>query len=99
MPPYPIPENCGHWWLCTGKWRLLQAVPGAVITPEGIRDAIDEGRGIPARSACGLRRGWEMPGIGSRLGRRRCIPCCRSLGVPPGNGTPANEHDQKETNR
>jgi hypothetical protein len=90
---HPIAENAGHWWLCCGKWRRLHAIPGPDITPEQIRDAIDENRPLQRRATCGLRRGWWMPGIGSRLGLRRCSACCQTLGVPHGHGTPANEAD------
>jgi len=88
---HPIPENAGHWWLCCGKWRRLHAVPSERASPDGMREAIDNNVPVRGRAACGIRRGWWMPGIGSRLGRRRCTPCCHALGIPPGNGTPANE--------
>jgi hypothetical protein len=93
---HPIPENHGHWWLCCGKWRVLHAVPGATISVERMRDALDDNEAITARAACGLRRGWRMPGIMSRLGRKRCVACCRALGIANGHGTPANEADLKE---
>ncbi|MEU0659586.1 hypothetical protein [Streptomyces lavendulocolor] len=91
MTSHPTPENGSCWWLVSGKWRLLHAIPAALITGDQMRDAIDEGRRIPAHAACGLRRRWDMPGIFSRIARRRCTPCCRALGIPPGNGTPAND--------
>jgi hypothetical protein len=91
---HPIVENHGQWWLCCGKWRLLHAVPGATITAAGMRDAIDACEPVAGRSACGLRRGWQMPGFVSRMGRRRCAACCQALGIAPGFGTPANEADR-----
>ncbi|MFE9935885.1 hypothetical protein [Streptomyces hirsutus] len=97
MTSHPIPENAGHWWLVSGKWRRLHAVPADAITPEQMRDAIDEARLFPARAACRMRRRtWTMPGLFSRLGRRRCTPCCTALGIPPGYGTPANENHRKD---
>lgn len=96
MTSHPIPENASHWWLACGKWRRLHAVAGPAITAEQLRTAIDEGRSVPARAACRLRRGWQMPGLFSRLGRRRCTPCCHALGIPPGYGTPVNEASLKE---
>jgi hypothetical protein len=93
---HPIPENAGHWWLVCGKWHRLHAVAGQRISPEQMRAAVDDCRPIPARSACGLRRRWWMPGLFSRLGRRRCVPCCRALDIPPGYGTPTNETDLKK---
>lgn len=95
MTSHPIPENAGHWWLCCGKWERLHAIPANAITPQRMRDAIDTNEPLHHRAACGLQSGWWMPGIGSRLGLRRCIPCCRTISIPPGNGTPANENDRK----
>jgi hypothetical protein len=91
MTSHPIGENAGHWWLVSGKWRRLHAIPASAANPQAMRTAIDDNEPIPARAACGIRRGWWMPGLGSRLGLRRCTPCCRALGIPAGNGTPANE--------
>ncbi|MFJ9114449.1 hypothetical protein ACIRJO_02750 [Streptomyces sp. NPDC102394] len=96
MTAHPIPENAQCWWLVSGKVRRLHAVAGHGISPMGMRDAIDEARLIPARAVCGLRRSWWMPGLFSRLGRRRCVPCCHALGIEPGYGTPANENHRKE---
>ncbi|WP_329215158.1 hypothetical protein OG352_06170 [Streptomyces sp. NBC_01485] len=97
MTSHPIAENFGRWWLCCGKWRVLHAVPGTAVTVEGMREAIDSNMPIRARAACGLRRGWWMPGIASRLGRRRCTACCVALGIPPGQGTPANDTTRSST--
>lgn len=92
MTAHPIASNGHCWWLVSGKERRLHAVAGQRITADEMRAAIDEAHLIPARAACGLRRRWWMPGLFSRLGRRRCVPCCRALGIEPGYGTPANEH-------
>lgn len=91
MTSHPIAENAGHWWLTCGKWRRLHAIPGDRIRPAAMRDAIDDNEPVPARAACRIRRRWWMPGLFSRLGRRRCTACCQALGIPPGYGTPANE--------
>lgn len=91
MTSHPIPENAGAWWLVCGKWRTLHAIPGALLTTDQMRDNIDTGQRPTLRAACGLRRTWSMPGIGSRLGLRRCTACCTALGIPAGYGTPANE--------
>ena len=98
MTAHPIPENVGHWWLTCGKWRRLHAIPAAAIdkTNEDVMDRLCEPPGARARAACQLRRGWRMPGLFSRLGRRRCTPCCHALGIPAGYGTPANEASIKE---
>lgn len=93
MTAHPVSENAGHWWLVCGKWRRLHAVPGEAMTPEQMRASIDHAHPRLARAACGMRRRWWMPGLISRLGRRRCTPCCHAIGIPPGYGTPANESD------
>lgn len=98
MTSHPIEENAAHWWLCCGKWRRLHAIPGEAITRQEMRDAIDDHQPLHQRAACGIRRGWWMPGIASRLGLRRCTHCCTALGIPPGRGTPANQTNHpKET--
>lgn len=100
MTSHPNSENAGHWWLVCGKGRRLHAVPGAAASPEQMRDALDEARPLPARAACRMyRRRWWMPGLFSRLGSRRCTPCCHALGIPPGYGTPANDTRRKDHDR
>lgn len=93
MTAHPIPENGHCWWLVSGKERRLHAIRGHELTAERVRAAIDDCRPIGIRAVCGLRRRWWMPGLFSRLGRRRCTPCCRALDIPPGYGTPTNEND------
>jgi hypothetical protein len=90
MTSHPTPDNHHHWWLVTGRWDRLHAIPGTAITPEQMRTAIDDMQPLPARAACHLRREWQMPGIASRLVRTRCTACCHALGIPTGHGTPAN---------
>ncbi|MER5584075.1 hypothetical protein ABT090_20885 [Streptomyces asoensis] len=91
MTSHPTPDNHSHWWLTTGKWQRLHAIPGTAITPAQMRAAIDDAQHTPATSACGLNRPWDMPGIGSRFSLPRCPHCCRALNIPAGPGTPANE--------
>jgi hypothetical protein len=93
---HPTSDNAGAWWLVCGKGRRLHGVPAAAISTEQMRDALDKAVPVTARAVCGLRRGWWMPGLFSRLARTRCTPCCRALGIEPGYGTPANEADIKE---
>jgi hypothetical protein len=94
---HPVPENHGQWWLCAGRWKNLHAIAGELLTGEQMRAAIDHAEPIVLPAACGLERPWVMPGMGSRLGLRRCERCCRALGIPLGYGTPANEASLKET--
>ncbi|WP_416976675.1 hypothetical protein [Streptomyces sp. T028] len=96
MTAHPIPENAGCWWLVSGKERRLHAVTFLLVSTARMRASTDDMRPVPARAVCGLRRRWSMPGLFSRLGRRRCVPCCHALGIPPGYGTPANESYRKE---
>lgn len=91
---HPTPENHGCWWLVTGRWERLHAVPAAAISPAQMRSALDDGDLLPRRAVCGTDGDWTMPGMFSRLGRARCAHCCRRLGIPAGNGTPANETGQ-----
>lgn len=90
MTSYPIPENGNSWWLVSGKWRRLHAIRGDQIPADVMREAIDWDLPLIRRAVCGLRRCWWMPGVGSRLGLRRCSVCSRALGVLDGRGTPAN---------
>lgn len=91
MTSHPIEENLSCWWLVCGRWRRLHAIPGAAITRQEMRDAIDDNQPLHRQAVCGIRRGWWMPGIASRLGLHRCTPCSRALRIPPGRGTPANQ--------
>lgn len=95
MTSHPIEANSFAWWLCCGKWRRLHAIPGAVLTVEEMRDAIDQGELVAARAACTLRRRWSMPGISSRLNAPHCAACCHALGIPAGRGTPANTQESQ----
>ncbi|HEY5990455.1 MAG TPA: hypothetical protein VIV12_29310 [Streptosporangiaceae bacterium] len=95
MTSHPTAANGFAWWLVTGKWNRLHAVPGAAITRDQIEMAIEFGWRLEptATALCGLDASWTMPGTFSRLGLPRCAHCCRRLRIPPGNGTPANEQE------
>jgi hypothetical protein len=41
-------------------------------------------------SVCDQRGRMSMPGILSRMGAPRCKRCCKVVGIPPGDGAPAN---------
>lgn len=96
MTSHPIPENGHCWWLVSGKERRLHAIRGYELTAERMRAAIDTSQPVRIRAVCGLRRRWWMPGLFSRLGRRRCTPCSHALVFQPGYGTPVNEASIKE---
>jgi hypothetical protein len=42
-------------------------------------------------TACGRFGFMWMPGLGGRIGARRCPSCCKEMGVPQGSGAPFNE--------
>jgi hypothetical protein len=91
---HPTADNHFNWWLTAwGNWRRLHAVPGDTLTQQEHRDAIDHGEPIVRFTTCGVRIDLAVPGIGARRLMRRCVPCCRLLGIPAGRGTPANEAD------
>lgn len=99
MTAYPIPANHDYWWLTTWlSWDRLHAVPRDAVDPDD-EDACDvlrsEGPVLTAR--CGIARPMAWPGMFSRLGLPRCAHCCRALGIPRGQGTPANETPEEET--
>ncbi|MEU8136080.1 hypothetical protein [Streptodolium elevatio] len=91
---HPTEANRSHWWLTAwGSWRRLHAVPADELTQQQHRDSIDRGDPIVRFTACGSRIALAVPGMGSRLSLRRCVPCCRRLGIRGGRGTPANERN------
>jgi hypothetical protein len=47
--------------------------------------------GIQGTTACGRTSRLGMPGLFSRMGEKRCIRCCRLVGIPPGKGAPFND--------
>lgn len=85
FPPLEIPD--AHWrsrWLVLPSWNVLHRI--STIEWDDPEQWIN-GEGV---SVCG-RSGWySMPGILSRMGLKRCDHCCDILGVPHGNGAPAN---------
>lgn len=92
MSSFPIEENAFHWWLCTGHWDRLHAIPKAAFDPndEDAVDALTDYPGPEARAVCGHEGGWQMPGVFTRIGAPRCAHCCDQLGIPRGEGTPNN---------
>lgn len=90
MTSYPTPANAGHWWLTPPTWNRLHAVPADAWDLERAERESEYMR-LPAVAACGQHAEWTMPGVLSRLGMPRCVWCCRTLGVPAGDGTPANQ--------
>lgn len=93
MTSHPAhPKNAGHWWLTTiPAWRRLHAIPRKSITDEEMEDALDDEPWLTRQSACGITARYTMPGPFSRMGMPRCAHCCTRIGIPRGNGTPANE--------
>ena len=75
-------------WMVTGGWNRLHYVPGN-HDDAWWDEATD--LGIDGTSACGLTTRWHIPGVLARMGRPRCIHCCRSIGIPRGDGCPIND--------
>ena len=44
-----------------------------------------------AVTACGREGEYLIPGIFSRMGAKRCVRCCRAVGIPAGVGVPFND--------
>ena len=84
----PLPLVQDDWrkrWLVLPSWNVLHRVSEIEWDDEEDRVA---GDGV---TLCG-RRGWlQVPGISSRMGRKRCGHCCDLLGIPRGDGAPYNQ--------
>lgn len=83
-----------QWFAAPGSWRVLHfiAAPEAwnvLVEPRSLR-------GRSFTSACGLRTRFDLPGLFSRMGTPRCQRCCKSLGIPWGHGSGANDPALKE---
>ena len=74
-----------RWLVFPGAWNRLHRV--SEIGWEG-EDMI----GGHGTTLCGRTGYLTMPGMFSRMGLPRCAHCCRLVGVPRGNGAPANCH-------
>lgn len=48
------------------------------------------------KTACGRVGQWEIPGLFSRMGVKRCDRCCDRLGFPRGVGSPKNDSHLRE---
>ena len=75
------------WVIIATSWRVLHAVREIHDVPEGYDDETD----ADATLGCGRRAHVCIPGMFSRLGKRRCAHCCRATGCPPGDGSPKND--------
>ena len=71
-------------WIVTGRWDKLHA-------PVAWDDPDYEAQVDDARTACGLRGWFSIPGLFTRRGAPRCAHCCRITGFPPGKGSPKND--------
>lgn len=95
----PVPENHHHWWLTTHQAGVLHAVPAEAVP-------VDDETALEALTAdsptltarCNETFTAVWPGLVSRYGRPRCRPCCAAVGIPPGQGVPANTPAPKEGN-
>ena len=73
-------------WITSSRSEYLHA-------PEDWHDpeygAYDE----HARTACGNRGWYSIPGLFSRMGAERCRRCCKARGYPTGTGSPKNDDE------
>lgn len=58
---------------------------------EGDLDALENQGSTAGRASCALTTRFAIPGIFSRMGRKRCSRCCTRLGYPQGTGSPKND--------
>lgn len=72
-----------RWCVKTNQAGPLHRVAAITLNEERIG-----GQGV---TACGQFLDMWMPGLLSRIGRKRCPRCCLAAGVPQGNGAPINE--------
>lgn len=74
-------------------WRWMRDAESMDATLHRIARAEHEMAfpGCAGVTVCGLMGTWEMPGLFSRLGAKRCWLCCKVLGIPGGKGNPYNE--------
>lgn len=83
----PLPLSDDDWrrrWLVTGRWYALHRIAE-------IEWRTAERLGGRGTAICGRKGNWQMPGIFSRMGLKRCPNCCKLLAIPPGDGAPFNE--------
>lgn len=90
MTAHPTRENAGHWWLCTWDNDELHAVRAYAWNLEEWANSSNGDYGLTAPTLCGTAINAIYPSLGARLENQRCPGCCHTLGIPEGNGTPAN---------
>lgn len=88
----PLKLTVRHWrsrWIACGRSRVLHRVAEAKWDNVAAYDgSFVEGRG---RTVCGMSGEIRMPGIFNRMDGKRCVTCCKALGLPQGYGAPAND--------
>ena len=84
-------ELVAYDWIVTATWNRLHH-PRELSAEQWREMADDCYADGPVTLACGRIARWiSIPGFGSRMGRDRCIGCCRALGYPQGVGSPKND--------
>jgi hypothetical protein len=82
---YPMfGEDWRRRWLVLPSWNRLHRV-ASIEWDEDYGDTAGAGT-----TACGRKGMLHIPGIFSRMSLERCAHCCRIIGIPVGDGAPAN---------
>lgn len=84
-----------YQWLYTSKdkHKFLHYVHGLTDWDEAawkLRESQFDGA-RPWTAACGLSALFDFPGLLSRIGAKRCVKCCESIGITAGIGCPVND--------
>lgn len=86
-----VRDNGNPWpiWVMLPSWKVIHAARSI----EDYIDSTDDDwwTGGPGVTVCGHGGHLAIPGLFTRLGRKRCDHCCRALGIPPGVGHPKND--------
>jgi len=87
----PLPLGSDNW---RSRWLMFwrdSAVLHRIAVMEWGEDYPEQMINGGGTTLCGKSGRLHMPGIFSRMGRKRCAKCCRLMGIPEGEGNPYNE--------
>ena len=78
------------------EWDWVQTHTGLIL--HHVKSLVnpmkfDEDRRGFGTTTCGVSARLNVPGIFSRMDADRCKRCCRTLGLPPGVGSPKNDEE------
>jgi hypothetical protein len=77
-------------WLHTAHGAVLHRIVDNVLLKKMKpgKDYFTEG---VVESVCGRVAVFHLPGLLSRIGMKRCVRCCKKIGIPEGYGNPHND--------